>query len=263
MTEIQMKHTQRLREKLLENYSQEKLDRLEDWTEKIGRISKVRTKNCDTTDYIEISASDIREDGSIHLPNDKTFAPANAAALESQRLRVGDLVFSFRSKMNKIGLVDKEYALPVVGNHGLMRIIFKEEYREDGAPAYIRDYLTKPLIRSYLTEMMVVKSGVKTLDAEVLKDLPVPVLTHGGEDAGKYFALLHAIDEFNELAKYVENAGSDAFFLQHQENSKLSPLINAQRELIENLKSYKTKRDLLIGKNFSNVLNEDFTKLPI
>lgn len=262
MTEAQMKNREKLQKTLLKNYELDKLKRLGDWTEKIGRISKVRTKNCDTTDYIEISAADIHEDGSIHLP-DKTFAPANAAALESQRLHIGDLVFSLRSKINKIGLVDQEYALPVVGNHGLMRIVFKEKYREDGAPMYIRHYLAMPLIRSYLNEMMVVKSGVKTLDAEVLKDLPVPVLTGGGKGAGKYFALLNAVNEFDRLSKHIEDAAGDAFFLQHRDNSKLSQLISIQKELIENLKSYKAKKDMLIEEDFINVLNEDFTQLPI
>ncbi len=263
MTEAQMKNREKLQKTLLKNYKAEKLKRLSDWTEKVGRISKVRTKNCDTTDYIEISAADIQEDGSIHLSRDKVFAPANAVALQSQSLHIGDLVFGFRSKINKIGLIDQEYTLPVVGNHGLMRIVFKEEYREDSAPLYIRHYLATPLIRSYLNEMMVVKSGVKTLDAEILKDLPVPALTGGGEGAGKYFALLNIVNKFNKLSKYIEDAASDAFFLQHNEGGALSELIGVQRELIENLKSYKVKKDLLFGEDFINVLNEDFNELPI
>ncbi len=251
----------KLRNKLLKNYEQEKLVELGAWTEKIGRTSKVRLKHGDvneyTNEYIEVSVNNIGKDGDITLPTGKVLGEAHVKALESQRLHKGDLVFGFRSKIEKIGLVKEEYDLPVVGNHGTMRIVFSPTLKID-TPLYVRNYLDSPLIKDYLNSMMVEKSGVLVLEPDVLKGLPIPDFIEIGEDTSKFAVMFNLALEMSEWAKKLEESSRDAYYLQQRDSSETAPILSMYHNLKDNFKSWDINRKTHMDKDFKNVLNEQF-----
>lgn len=258
MTNEQEIKLDKLKKSLLENYSRDELNTLGEWTEKISRISKVRAgKNCTEDSYAEISISDIKEDGTIVPPIDKDLGKANKKALESQRLHEGDLVFSFRSKMGKIGLVSKEYDIPTVGNHGMMRILFDQKHKIGGTSSYVRNYLNRLHIRGYLNSMMIEKNGTKVLEPEVLETLPIPVFIDIGPDS-KFTVMFNLAMEMGEWAKKIEASISDAYYLQHKNIRELSPILSVDHTLLEAMKDWDTKMKFLMDEDFENVLDKDF-----
>jgi|GEM_PF-5513181 len=258
MTDKQEANLDKLKKILLENYSIDKLDTLGEWTEKISRISKVRAgKNCTEDNYAEISISDIGEDGTIVPPIDKDLGKANKKALESQRLHEGDLIFSFRSKIGKIGLVSEKYNIPTVGNHGMMRIVFDQKYKIGGTSPYVRNYLNRPLIRGYLNSMMIKKNGTQVLEPEILENLPIPTFIDVGLDS-KFSVMFDLARKMGEWARKVEESASDAYYLQHKEGQELSAILSVDHTLLEAMTDWDKKMKALMGVDFENVLNRDF-----
>jgi len=262
MTNEQKNYLSKLRNKLLKNYEQKELVELGAWTEKIGRTSKVRLKHSDvnkyTNEYTEVSVNNIGKDGDITLLTGKVLGEANVKALESQRLHKGDLLFGFRSKIEKIGLVKEEYDLPVVGNHGTMRIVLSPDRKMD-TPLYVRSYLNSPLIKSYLNSMMVEKSGVLVLEPDVLKGLPIPKFIEIGEDTSTFSVMFNLALEMSEWAKKLEEASRDAFYLQYRDSNENSPIFSVYHNLKDNFNSWEINRKMHMGKDSKNVLNEQFT----
>lgn len=258
MNDTQVANLDKLKKILLENYSAKELTTLGEWTEKISGVSKVRAgKNCTEDNYTEISINDIKEDGSIFLPKDKKLEKANKKALESQRLHEGDLIFGFRSKIGKIGLVSEEYSMPVVGNHGMMRIVFNLEHKLGGTSPYVRNYLYRPLIRSYLNCMMIKKNGTIMLEPETLKTLPIPTFTDTGLD-NKFSVMFNLARKMGEWARKVEESASDAYCLQHKKVQELSAILSVDHTLLEAMEDWDKKMNALMGNGFENVLNRDF-----
>jgi len=141
---------------------------LGDWTDKINILLKVHVRTCADSNYDEITLSDINEDGSITItPTD--VKPANESAIQRQRLHKGDLIFGHRGKLGKVGLVEEEPEKPLTGNHGMMRIHFKED-RSIETSRYVQDFLQSKLIRSYITAMM----SNQQITVQLIKSLPIP-----------------------------------------------------------------------------------------
>ena len=261
MTDNQVDNLKKLKKALLENYPADKLTTLGEWTEKISRISKVRAgKYCTENNYAEISINDIKEDGTIVPPIDKDFGKANKRALESQRLHQGDLVFGFRSKIGKIGLVSEEYDIPVVGNHGMMRIVFDLEHRLGGTSPYVRDYLYRTLITTYLNCMMIRKNGTQVLEPEILKTLPIPAFIDIGSDS-KFSVMFNLARKMGELAKKIEKSASDAYYLQHKKDEELSAILSVDHRVLEAMEDWDKKMKALTVSGFENVLDKDFQEL--
>ena len=257
MTDMQVAKLDKLKKILLANYSAKDLTTLGEWAEKISGVSKVRAgKNCTEDNYTEISINDIKEDGSIVLPKDKKFEKANKKALESQRLHESDLIFGFRSKIGKIGLVSEEYGIPVVGNHGMMRIVFNLEHKLGGTSPYVRSYLYQPLIRSYLNSMMIKKNGTNVLEPETLKTLPIPTFIDTGSES-EFSVMFNLTREMGEWARKVEESASDAYYLQHKKGPELSAILSIDHKLLEAMIDWDRKMKAL-GNGFENVLNRDF-----
>ncbi len=258
MTVTQVAKLDKLKKILLENYPAKELTTLGEWTEKISGISKVRAgKYCTENNYAEISINDIKEDGTIVPPIDKYFGKANKKALESQRLHEGDLIFGFRSKIGKIGLVSEEYDIPVVGNHGMMRIVFNLEHRLGGTSPYVRDYLYRTLITGYLNSMMIKKNGTYVLEPEVLKTLPIPTFTDAGSSS-KFSVMFNLARKMGEWARKVEESASDAYYLQQKKDWELSAIRSVKHTLLEAMMDWDIKMKALMGSGFENVLNRDF-----
>ena len=160
---------EKLEKILAEHYALEKIVSLRDIVDRITRISKVHVRVCSEIDYDEISLTEMNEDDIvkvIDVPNKK---PVNTSALESQRLHYGDLVFTYRGKIGKVGRVDHEHTRPLIGNHGMMKITFKEEDKDD-LSKYVQAYLQTNLIKSFLATVM----ENKQITPELIGSLPIP-----------------------------------------------------------------------------------------
>ena len=176
-------------EKILEQeFSIEKLVSLREMVASVSKVSNVRVRTRTVEKYYELGIDDVDDEGILTIPEDpKQFAPANESAIESQRLHRGDLIFGYRGKMGKVGLIDDEFDVPVVTNNGMIRIRFTEE-RTDETPRYIQTYLESPLIRTFLDSMLEDRNGVKVLSVETIEALPIP-----------YFEEMVGITKFSTL----------------------------------------------------------------
>ncbi len=147
---------------------------LGEWAERISPLLKVHVRDCTEKNYDEISLSDIGTDGVIRIRelDSDEIKPANASALERQRLHQGDLVFGHRGKMGKIGLVSIEHDKPLIGNHGMMRISFNDD-RTIETSKYVLKYLQTRYISSYI-DINKTQSSISTISANFIKSLPIP-----------------------------------------------------------------------------------------
>jgi len=162
-------------EKILEQeFPIEKLVSLREMVASVSKISNVRVRTRTVEEYYELGIDAVDDEGVLTIPEDpKQFALANESAIESQRLHRGDLIFGYRGKMGKVGLIDNEFDVPVVTNNGMIRIRFSDG-RKDETPRYIQTYLETPLIRTFLDNMLEDRNGVKMLNVETIEALPIP-----------------------------------------------------------------------------------------
>ena len=162
-------------QKILEQeFEPDNIVTLQEMVESISKVSNVRVRTKTVENYYELGIDNVDESGVLRIPkHPKKFAPANASAIESQRLHKGDLFFGYRGKMGRVGLVEEEFDVPVVTNNGMIRIRFAQERREE-TPRYVQTYLETPLIRSYLNAMLENRNGVKVLNVHTIEILPIP-----------------------------------------------------------------------------------------
>ena len=164
-----------LRSILEQEFSPDKIVTLQEIIERVSKVSNVRVRTVrEIEDYYELGVDDVNEEGVLVVPsNPKKFTPANASAVESQRLHRGDLIFGYRGKMGRVGLVNEEFNTPIVTNNGMIRIRFPDD-RLDETPSYVQTYLESPLIRTFLDSMLEDRKGVKVLSVETIESLPIP-----------------------------------------------------------------------------------------
>lgn len=175
MASEKVKKCNALKKILEQGFPDDKLVSLQEMVERVSKISNVRVRdNRAVEDYYELGIGDVNDKGVLTIPDEpKKFAPANESAIASQRLHRGDLIFGYRGKMGKVGLIDDEFDVPVVTNNGMIRIRFTEE-RTDETARYIQTYLESTLIRTFLDSMLEDRKGVKVLSIETIEALPIP-----------------------------------------------------------------------------------------
>jgi len=184
----------------------------------------------------------------------KKFAPANASAIESQRLHRGDLIFGYRGKMGKVGLVDDEFDVPVVTNNGMIRIRFPEDRRED-TPHYVKTYLETPLINTFLDSMLEDRNGVKMLSIETIESLPIPYFEEM-VGATKFSTLINRRKSITQaVKKIIEDAQvllkkrkafeSEAISLQVRPLDELSKVNSEDHMTEDSLKQLKMQLETL------------------
>jgi hypothetical protein len=163
---------------------------------RIVNISKVRIGNEQARtfiDYDEISLNDIDEYGYIRVtPGQKNLGPANPTSIKSQSLNYGDIVFTHRGNVFKVGMVGESYERTIVGNNSMIRIQTvdpkplkrSEKVKPDiNLSRYIQAYLQLPLVKEYLGSLIICGSPKerRILNAAILSKLPIPIsnLGHG------------------------------------------------------------------------------------
>ena len=245
-----------LKKILKQEFPADKIVSLQEMVERVSKVSNVRVRKDRTVeDYFEIGIDDVNEEGILEVPEEpKKFAPANASAIESQRLHKGDLIFGYRGKMGKVGLVSDEFDVPVVTNNGMIRIRFPEDRKEE-TPRYVQTYLESPLIRTFLDSMLEDRKGVKVLSVETIESLPIPYFE---EMAGitKFSTLINRrknitlavnkiIEEAEALLQKRKAFESEAISLQTKSANELSAVNREDHTMEEGLKQLKMQIEIL------------------
>jgi len=223
-----------LRSILEQEFPSDKIVSLQEMVERVSKVSNVRVRKDRTVeDYYEIGIDDVNEEGVLVVPKDpKKFAPANASAIASQRLHKGDLIFGYRGKMGKVGLVNDVFDVPVVTNNGMMRIRFPED-RVEETPRYIQTYLESPLIRTFLDSMLEDRKGVKVLSVETIEDLPIPYF----EEMGGVAKFTTLVGRRKQMTLAVKKIINEAQVLLEKRRKLESEAISLQRLPLEELSS--------------------------
>ncbi len=195
MASEKVKRYNALKKILEQEFPHGKLVSLQEMVERVSKVSNVRVRDIrPVEDYYELGIDDVNDEGLLTIPDEpKQFKPANASAIESQRLHRGDLIFGYRGKMGKVGLINDEFNVPVVTNNGMIRIRLTED-RRDETPRYIQTYLESPLIRTFLDSMLEDRNGVKVLNVETIEALPIP-----------YFEEMLGMTKFSTLVNRRKN----------------------------------------------------------
>ncbi len=249
--------------KILEQeFPRDKLVSLGEMTESISKVSNVRVREGEVEEYYELGINDISDEGVLTIPeNPKKLAPANESAIKSQGLHGGDLIFGYRGKMGKVGLVDGEFGVPVVTNNGMMRIRFHEE-RRDETPRYIQTYLESPLIQSFLNSMLEDRGKVKVLNVETIKALPIPYFQEMG-GVSQFTTLIDRrrqatlsvskiIDEAQILLEKRKELESETISLQFLPENDLRRINDSDHVQIDILKSISDRFEMLKKEESSN-----------
>jgi len=222
---------------------------------KASRLSKVTVRECTITDYDEITLQGIGRNGIVKIINDPEKKPVNAAALERQRLHKGDIVFGYRGKLGKIGLVAEEHPIPLVGNHGMMRLSFKEGQNEE-TPRFVLAYLQTPLIRSFIDSML----EDNKITVSLVESIPIPKFDE--MEGMSVFATVinkrQAItQEAEELFKKCIKREEEVLLLSRKPFSELSQLNAIDNNLLADLQSLAAKVEVSIPMK-DNLLQQSF-----
>lgn len=252
---VQAKRYSRLEKILATHYGKESLVPLRDLVESIARISKVHVRKCDNIDYDEISLLDIGNDGIVKVVDDPDKKPANTSALQRQRLHKGDLVFGYRGKLGKIGLVDHEHERPLIGNHGMMRIRFHDGDKQD-LPKYVQAYLQTNLIKTFLAATM----EDRQLTPELIGGIPIPMLRT--MDGMSPFSTIHdkrvkIRQKLESLLQKALSRENESLLLINKPATELSATISQDNSFLEEVESLERKVEVDIPER-ENVLLIDF-----
>lgn len=259
-------------EKILEQeFPKEKLVRLSEMIASVSKVSNVRVRTRTVEEYHELGIDDVNDEGVLTIPDEpKKFAPANESAIESQSLHRGDLIFGYRGKMGRVGLIDDEFDVPVVTNNGMIRIRFTEERTEE-TPRYIQTYLESPLIRTFLDSMLEDRNGVKVLSVETIEALPIPYFeemvgitkfsTLINRRKSITLAVKEVIDEAEVLLQKRKAFESESISLQTKSMEELSVINNEDHVTKDFLDQMTLKLTFLGGtKPSESVLLREFIK---
>jgi len=244
-----------LENKLADYYGKENITTIGKLAHKISKLSKVHVRTCDITEYDEISLQDMDSTCIVKIVQDSDKKPVNASALERQRLHKGDIVFSYRGKLGKIGLVEEEHPIPLIGNHGMMRIAFDDDRKED-TPRYVQTYLQTPLIKSFVDMML----EDNQITVSLLESLPIPMFNE--MEGMSSFSTL--INKRRDITQKVENLlqqcmrrEKEVLLLTNRPLQELSHLNAIDNTLLDELESLVRKADISIPKQ-DNFLQEPF-----
>ncbi|MEA3523055.1 MAG: hypothetical protein U9R50_08760 [Campylobacterota bacterium] len=269
MTDKQIQNMNVLREKIEKNFPNTKIVTLNDLTKNIAKVSNVRVRACTIDNYHEIGVDSIDEKGVLHiLDTQKQYSSANKSAIESQRLHKGDLIFGYRGKMGKVGLVTEEFKTPVVTNNGMIRITFEEDRLEE-TPQYVQTYLSSKLISTYLNSMLDNRNGKKVLYVSTIENLPIPYFEEMG-GISKFTTMLtkrkkmslavrSLIEEAQTLLEIYQDMESESITLQTLSLEELSSINNDDHNKEKALNQITTKLQILKKHQSSkNILSMEF-----
>ena len=272
MTPKQIANISKLKEIITKNFLNTKIVTLGDLTKSISKVSNVRVRDCTVEDYYELGVDAINDEGVLTIPkNPKRYSPANESAIVSQRLQKGDLIFGYRGKMGKVGLIADEFTTPVVTNNGMIRITFEDDRVED-TPLYIQTYLKSNLIRTYLNSMLEDRNGKSVLNVQTVATLPIPYF----EDmAGisKFSTLVNRrkrmtlearaiIEEAQKVLQLHEEMESESIMLQTLSVDELSPINSADHIKQDALQQITLQLQVLKNtQSLDNILSKEFESI--
>lgn len=271
MTQKQRRTRDKLHFILEEKFSI-KIVSLSELTQNISKVSNVRVRERTISDYYELGIDAIDEKGFIKIPNNpKSYPSANASAIESQKLKNGDLIFGYRGKIGKIGLFIEETNTPVVTNNGMMKISFSNERLND-TPKYVQTYLSSKLIRTYLNSMLEEKNGKHLLSVETIETLPIPYFEEMG-GFSKFSTILERrkdisiaictlIDEAKALLQQQEDMENASISLQSLSTNELRKINEQDHKKQDSIKQLTQQlRAISNYQSSEDILSKDFNLL--
>lgn len=136
---------------------------------KIFNSTYVNTNNRDDTlQYIEIPISNIQK----QLIIDERKKSANPISLKNQTLKVGDVIFPMRRRLDHVLLIKERdiRSVPLVVSK--WALIIRTESEKLGL--FIQTFLQEPEVKSYLNGVAVTSSGIIKITRNMIYDMPFP-----------------------------------------------------------------------------------------
>lgn len=231
-----------LKEKLKEEFPNTKIIKLKNITKKISVVSKVRIgKLRDCTNYDEVSLNYLDEYGVVQVQkSNKEMGPAAQTAIDRQNLAKGDLLMLHRGKVGKIGLVDKSYSRPTIGNNSMIRIQFEKNF-DSKLPKFVQAYLQLPYVKQYIDDQISASKDRKMITSAWISELPIPLFkdTIFGFDEfiNTRVALLNEAKKMqnaaNKLVEHIENSINECVKLQINEAEGVKFINTKDREMLK------------------------------
>lgn len=145
---------------------------LKDTNIKLFKSAQVNLKNIDDNiEYLEISAGNL----SMQEKRPVRKIGANPVSLNNQKLQIGDVLISARSKLSRVRIIrahDISRNIPTVAMKGI--IIIRTENENLGF--FIKYFLELPEVKDYINNdsSSLDKNGKRKIDMDFLLSLPFP-----------------------------------------------------------------------------------------
>lgn len=272
MSDEQIVNSAKMHRIISEGFASDTIVPLKDLVRNISRVSNVRVRDRSVEHYYELGIDAINDEGILQIPESpKKFGAANESAIKSQCLHRGDVIFGYRGKMGRVGLVKDEFEIPVVTNNGMIRITFDDNRLEE-TPRYVQTYLQSKLVSTYLNSMLEDRNGVSVLNVDVVENLPIPYFEEmeGLSKLSTLFerrrsvvlAVRNIIKEAQALLLLSEDMETESISLQSLPVEQLSKINqgdhnreNAMKDLLLNLQRLQQEQPTsnILLKNFSDL----------
>lgn len=244
----------------------------------IVRIKDIATvkKSADNKPLKQYDEMLFYEVGPLHLDN-KGYIIEENAPIKKKNINIkaknrdilikGDLFFSHRSKIGRVGIMDRELKYPVIPNRGTLSLRLNKP--DMNVSKYIANYLATPLISSFLYEMRNADSVVKSISPRIVEDLYIPYDKKFIDSVG-FQASAERIEEVKQVFKDLEKISNDALttsgnlldtqiHIQALQPQNWQPLF-ADDEVLDRIKSLKDQIEALSNqfKQVKTILSEPF-----
>lgn len=202
-----MEHTFDLTEFINTNFKGSRAITFANANIEVRKSAQVRIKNLKDKQYYEITAKHLSSPGDINLEDSDLKDKANIGPLENQTLRVGDILFTMRTRFGKVKIITKDmlaHGLPVVAAKGITII----RVGDVDKAKLIKYYLDLPEIQKYINndKSGVLPTGKISIGPEVINELLIPaVLTEDQPLFIEYSNYLDSIsDKSSEIAELMK-----------------------------------------------------------
>jgi len=201
---------------------------LKDTNIEVFKSAQVNLKNIDEgLEYMKIPVSQLSSLGNKYI----TEKGANKVSLDNQKLQVGDVLISARSKLNSVKLIrhyDLNKRMPTVAAKGIIIIRTKNE----NLGFFVKYFFELPEVKDYInnSDSSLDKYGKRKIDIEFILNMSFPDILN---------------NDFNTFAKYKEYY-SRIEGMEFKINRKITKIRNKQladiyRRDLNNPDSYNEK----------------------
>lgn len=160
--------------------------------------------------YLEVCARDIDENGIVMQPaKSMTLSGRMRDRAELQKIQPGDIIFSTKGSIGKVGIVTHDCGDNWVVNQTFQVIRLKSTSKIVD-PAYLYMYLKSSLVQAYLTEQAS-GSAIQVLKTGDVKNLPIQVGSQQEQQdvIGTYNEILDGYEKIRGVQSKIEKLSSN------------------------------------------------------